>query len=94
MGARIVGYQQRRTEKLLLPALPAAMALAQRKRARARLGNAAIGPNAGLGVDAPVVAVVGALYRGIWFGLVKLAFPAQPRAQGGILGIEPFLFAG
>src|SRR6185437_9775906 len=79
--------------QLLLPAPPAAMALAQRKRAGARLGNAAIGPNAGLRVNAPVVAVVGALHGWVGFGIVELAFPAQPLAQVGIFSVEPFLFA-
>src|SRR5579872_6855803 len=73
--------------------MPAAVALAQGKRAGARLGNAAVRPNAGLGIDAPVIPVVGALHRWVRFGIVELALPAQPRAQVGILGIEPFLLA-
>src|SRR5579872_4333478 len=91
----LIYYWQLRSENLELPspALPAAVALAQRKRAGARLGNAAVRANAGLGVDAPVVAVVGALHRWVWFGIIELTLPAQPWAQVGILRVEPFLLA-
>jgi hypothetical protein len=61
----------------MLPAFPGAMTGAVLRVAIARLGQFAIGANAGLCVQAPEQALIASRYRGIGLGKDELAFPAQ-----------------
>src|SRR5271157_4169043 len=64
------------------------MARPNLRRAVARLGQLAVGANAGLSVHAPEQAVVRRRHVGIVFRLDELTLPAQRRAEVFAVGIE------
>jgi len=71
--------QQKDAQNLgaILPAFPGAMTGAVLRDAIARLGQFAIGANAGLRVQAPEQALIASRYRGIGLGKDELTLPAQ-----------------
>src|SRR5271157_593714 len=78
----------RRNLRLGFFAEPCPMARPNLRRAVARLGQLAVGANAGLGVHAPEQAVVRWRHGGIVFCQYELALPTQSRAQVFAVGIE------
>src|SRR5579862_7326070 len=68
------------------------MTAAAIRTAIARLGQFAIGADAGLRVQTPEKAVIACRYRRIGLGQNELALPAQRGAQVRIVGIEAFRF--
>src|SRR5512146_2408433 len=77
-----------RIKREWLSAFAGAMALAPGRGAVAGLGEFAVGTDAGLGVHAPVEALVGGLNRGIRFRQNELALPAQRGAEVGVGNVE------
>ena len=57
-------------------------------RTQVRLDKAVVGPNAGLRINTPVLVIAAGRNRGIVLGENELAFPAQRRAEIGIMYVE------
>jgi len=73
----IPNKKTRKTSGAILLTFPGAMTGAVLRAAIARLGEFAVGANAGLRVQAPEQALIGSRHRGVGLGKDKLALPAQ-----------------
>src|SRR5262249_29666781 len=76
----------------LLAALSSPVAFAVLGRAVAGFGEDAVWSDAGLGVDAPEVAVVAAGHGGVLLDANVLSFPAQRRAEVRMINVETLSF--